>query len=477
MSMDFSVISHHGMRHLAKLYLGEQLPVIGLPSVMSSFYELQKYLKLISFDSSLKEAGEELVNIFKKNISELSEGRALHKIYRPVQFYIWGAMEYPDLCFSEQYGFVLDEMTIPGGPKGEAVRTEDIALGPLHLLLELPRLTQALELDCGQELEHHQQRAAVALCIAFGPNPRVLTYCNEEDVLDLTPDADSSTYQINLPRIKKGFMHPRENMRTVGMSTDVAKHVVSLIEKNQETKAEWVDGGKTYKLERRLFVSKTPNPMALKTKNFADIYNLCSCDISYLLKAFVSRMKILSPITGNKLQLNARRLRYTFATSLVMNGISKRGLAIALDHSDTQNVGVYFALKEMLVDMLDNAAKGGYSNLTGLFKGEIIATDMQRWSSPVPDQIDYIREGTQEELGRCGSQSLCGLDPPFSCYLCPLFKAYRFANHRAIRDQLILDRDHHRERYRSVGFQFDHLIQAINEVIYKCELTDATTHI
>lgn len=468
--VNFNKIPNLIMRKLAQNYVVERLQVVSAITVLTEFQAISGRLLLVPESMPVLEIRESLVVICKKTIKDLQEANKLSRVYYLVQFYIWGVIEFPELCFSEDFGFFLQELRIPGGPKGQAVLTEDEREGPLHHILELPALIKELVADQGRELEHYQQRAAVALCLAFGPNPRIATYINEGGLIDLTPSGPERTYELSLPRIKKGQLYPRENMRKVSVPAKTAVHLLALIKANESLESRWNDGGRIYNLERRLFRTLNLNVVARDTGVWSDIYNMTSYEFTSLLSSFASRRNIVSLVTNGYLHLTTRRLRYTFATELVLQGISRRGLAFALDHSDTQHVGVYFALKEMIVNQLDQAAKGKYSHLTDLFNGAIIASDVSRWDSPFADKIDLIDGDDSYELGACGSTSLCALNPPISCYLCPMFKAYSFANHRAVRDKLIRDQQMHREQYRSAGFQFDHLIHVINEVIHKCDL-------
>ncbi len=59
--------------------------------------------------------------------------------------------------------------------------------------------------------------------------------------------------------------------------------------------------------------------------------------ITTLIADCVKRLGVVSPRTGEPLKVTTRRLRYTFATKMVRQGIAPRDLAELLDHTDTQN--------------------------------------------------------------------------------------------------------------------------------------------
>lgn len=133
-------------------------------------------------------------------------------MYRTIQWYIWSADNKPECGFSEIYAQELEGLELPGNPKGEAVRMEDPESGPLHKSLELPLLINALKSDEGRSLECLQQRVVVALSIAFGRNPANLTFLRESDFECLVPGGDDPCYIISMPRIKKRFVNPRDDL-------------------------------------------------------------------------------------------------------------------------------------------------------------------------------------------------------------------------------------------------------------------------
>ncbi|MDR8469758.1 phage integrase family protein, partial [Acinetobacter baumannii] len=93
---------------------------------------------------------------------------------------------------------------------------------------------------------------------------------------------------------------------------------------------------------RPLLIRKNRNSVAVLSQDAENIFNMTSGDVFRLITAFVKRHNIISPLTGMLMHVTPRRLRYTLATGLAAEGISRRELARILDHTDTQHVGVYF---------------------------------------------------------------------------------------------------------------------------------------
>lgn len=223
-----------------------------------------------------------------------------------------------------------------------------------------------------------------------------------------------------------------------------ASCLLQLIHANKKVDASIDIAGKTIPNPRPLFVKVGGNQAAILSNDMKNVYNMTSFDITKLLRQFVERHEIISPLTGELLQLNVRRLRYTLATGLVAEGISRSELARILDHTDTQHVQVYFELAGGIVEHLDKAAAKGFSKYLDFFRGKIIETADEAVNGELDNKhlsfIDEENPTDQTEIGVCGESKICHLDPPFSCYLCPKFQPYRHADHEHVLDCLLRSR-------------------------------------
>lgn len=377
-----------------------------------------------------------LIDLFEIAINRARSQKRLWAMYRPIQWYIWSADNNPEYGFSEIYAQELEVLELPGNPKGEAVRMEDPEGGPLNKSLELPLLINALKSDEGRSLEHLHQRVVVALSIAFGRNPANLTFLRESDFERLAPGGEDPCYIIRMPRIKKRFVNPEE---------------------------------------RPLLINRNGNKAAILSKDLDNAFNLTSSDISRLLSAFVKRHNIISPLTGELMRVTPRRLRYTLATGLAAEGISKRELARILDHTDTQHVNVYFEMAGRIVQHLDKATAKGFSTYLNFFRGRLINSDENAVNGERDDKhltfFDEQNPTDQVGIGVCGESSVCHLDPPYSCYLCPKFQPYRHANHEQILECLLAGREERLKKYENarLGIQLDEVIAAVAQVAKLCE--------
>ncbi len=421
---------------------------------------------------------EPLITFVEGVIFQARANHALDRTYETIRWYIWCAERYPELGFCTEYALQLDSLTIPGGPKGEAVRRNDPEAGPLHRTLELPLLINALRVDRSSSFEHLQQRAAVALSLALGRNPINLTYLNETDLVSLTPTLSENMYMVRMPRIKKRQLDPRDDLLDEYIEPSLAQHLVELVKKNRSidlhTRLAEVDS-KVLDFPRPLFINVRTNKVALASGQWKYAFNMTSSMICDLVQKFVVRHKIISPVTGFPLYITIRRLRYTLATNLAAEGISKRELARVLDHTDTQHVHVYFEIAGNIVTHLDKAAAKELAKYIMLFRGKVIDGDEEALNGRRDDKhlvfVDEREHGAEQtKIGVCGKKRICHLDPPYSCYLCPKFQPYRHADHEHVMERLLERREERINKYDQarVGVQLDDVITAVAGVIQIC---------
>lgn len=480
-TINFLNISEPYLRWTTKKYIQEKVQTTSSHAGYASFQDIyriifsQKNKNEFIWSNNVDEIKELLISLMEKAIAKAREKHCLWSLYRLVQWYIWCAENYPELGFCSAYALELDCMILPGNPKGEAVRMEESNKGPLHRSLELPLLIKALRDDVSQNFEHKQQKAAVAISIALGRNPANLTFLKETDLINLTSDATDACYIIKMPRIKKRQVHPRDDLLEEYLDPAFAKYIQDLIEANQAIKTTVHTNQGVFEINRPLFIKTNGNKVAIASGVFDDSFNMTASEISELLKSFVNRHNIVSPVTNKMLYLTTRRLRYTLATTLAAEGISKQELARILDHSDTQHVQVYFELAGNIVEHLDKAAAKGFAKYLQFFKGNIIENDNEAINGHRGDKhLAFINESDptgQIDIGVCGENSICHLDPPFSCYICPKFQPYKDADHEHVLECLLASRDERVKKYETarLGVQLDNVIFAVAQVVQECK--------
>lgn len=149
-------------------------------------------------------------------------------------------------------------------------------------------------------------------------------------------------------------------------------------------------------------------------------------------------------------------------------------VADSLDHTDLQNVGVYYEARGKTVEALDKALASNphYQDIVNKFMGQVVDRERSVSSMPVvPGETPTCR--SLGGIGYCGSSVLCDVYPPLSCYLCPSFQAWRDGPHIEMLAEL---KNYAREFAELSGYpvprihgQVDDVILAIEQLLYKLE--------
>ncbi|ELT7570077.1 TPA: site-specific integrase [Vibrio cholerae] len=475
-TLDFGKVSNLQLKNALKHYVSDQVRRTSTSAGYKVFRDVWRLvLRDWGKDNQPESAKDHLIDLFENSINIQRTRHKLWTMYMPIRWYIWCSDNISDSTFSDAYAAELEAMVIPGGPKGEAVRMSDPDMGPLHKSLELPLLIAALKEDKSLEFEHLQQKAVMALSLAFGRNPANLTYLREGDLVKLAPSNEDPCYIIRMPRIKKRFVNPRDDLMDEYLDPHFGRILENLVEKNNLVPLSFKGKDFSTPENRPLLIKTSGNRVAMHSLDLEHIFNMTSGDISRLITAFTKRHNIISPLTGELMYVTPRRLRYTLATGLATEGISKRELARILDHTDTQHVGVYFDVAGAVVEHLDKSMAKGFSKYLNFFKGKLIDNDEDAINGERDDKhltfVDEQNPDDQSDIGVCGESSVCHLDPPYSCYLCPKFQPYRHADHEHVLECLLVDREERLKKYENarLGIQLDEVIAAVAQVAQLCE--------
>jgi hypothetical protein len=347
-------------------------------------------------------------------------------------------------------------LRIPGNKKGEAVLSEDAEEGPIDDLEEIA-LRAALHRDRSNLLE----RALTWSFLALGSNPKNFVYLCEDDYKTTTYQSHTF-YTLEMPRIKKGA-HPREVLKPRKLDGSLATLFDELKQRNASI-------GIPTGFSRPLFARTTPRPDCMGTAIEKYAYHFTSKDLWRIVSTYASDLGVTSHRTGERLKVTPRRLRYWFATKKVQEGCPMEVLKNLLDHSDLQNVMVYYSGTSM-IKRIDEAIAVAVGPHVNRFMGRVVPSESDATGSG--GRVKAEPMGRIRNIGSCGSTSLCTLFPPFSCYLCPLFQPWRTAPHREVLEDLVHQRD---ERIKATGRdddriakQYDEIILAVGQVVALCE--------
>ena len=340
----------------------------------------------------------------------------------------------------------------------EKYKNMDIEKGPLTVH-ELNEIISGLTNDSDMSFNAIQERAIVALMIAFGRNPSNYVFLHNSDYVEFDGSGNLIS-MLKIPRIKKRLSNPRDDFVQEYLIPKFSKFVKDLINANKLAfRTDCID-------DIPLFVDFTRFDL-----NYLDLYY---CDRQYirkLLNKFIYRVNVISPETNVRLKISPRRIRYTFGTNMALQGISKSGLAFLLDHSDTQHVHVYYNTRDNIIKHLDAASAKKLSSYYSYFKGVVINSDEFTNSESLYFLDKSVNSNNLIELGKCGASTLCSLDPPYSCYLCPKYRPFSDVTIHESVLSFIIDRRSKfltNEKQSRLALQVEDIIFAVANVINLC---------
>lgn len=411
-------------------------------------------------------------------LSFLDEMRVLlgnHEGYRlhyARKWYLWCCDQGFD-GFSPEVAFQLEERVFGGNSKGDAVRSADPEQGPL-LDAEIVALNSALRASRLTGILTLQDQVALWLCIGLGSNSGPLALLREEDFRRTTECGGEGTiYELAVPRHKKRDSGLRTQFRDRKLNPEIGELVEQLIEDNRSSFPQRNGDSDGRPLFRR-WTARKDLPQHGPGSDYC--YHHRASDFTAIVRRAVEVLGVISPRTGRPLRVSARRLRYTFATRLVREGASQRVLAQLLDHSDLQNVQVYFDVKSDIVEHLDAATALELGPLSQAFLGTLVRTegDALRGDRRSSRIYHFDKDADRlDGLGTCGSFSFCGLTAPIACYTCVRFQPWMDAPHDKALSALLSERQrrHEAELDPSMVMLFDRTILAIASVIKRIEAT------
>jgi len=434
--------------HLVKLYVCDRLRYKKAQTARGDFHALQGFTRWLATRK---------ISRFKwiDYTPTLAEAYLQHVLYHTADrgnafsrlrvLYEWGVAR-------QQPGFdihvlrVLKSMTAPGNFKGQHVRSRHPTQGPLSGE-EKWLLTQALREERGQP----RDRAVVMLHLELGCNPHAAVRLKAGD-LHRIETRQGTLYQVDVPRVKKRTAHRETKRRAL---------------------SQWLGS-----LLDRLCLSDPDSALLHWLPNHSP-----EAGVNAALKRWAAEAQLVSPRTGERLHLHARRFRYTLATHLAEEGASRFHIAEILDHTDLQNVDVYVVATSRIADAVAQATDRVLEPLVRRFLGKVVESlDEPAFPDPphnavIPAAAPHLPLLSVGGIGVCGRNTqrdgLCQLMPPLSCYTCSLFAALRTGPHR----EVLASIEAYLEAYRELADarilqQLDDVRAAVQQVLEQVEAKD-----
>lgn len=355
---------------------------------------------------------------------------------------------------------LLSQLRIRGNAKGVAVLTMNVSTGPFSNT-EQESIQSSLDSAYASGSISEEKYLLVWLFMALGQRPVQYAALKVCDVL--TEDLNGTVeYSVKIPRGKQRNAQVRSEFKNRPLISQIGK---PLFDYANRVRNKFI-GKISDPSDAPLFPQRSHNRVAPGYEFHQTGQNIGSV-LTYQLK----KLKVHSERTGKLLCVTPVRFRRTFGTRAAQEGHGELVIADLLDHSDTQNVGVYVAAIPEIATRIDRAVAMQMAPLAQAFKGVLINDESQatRGGDPSSRIIDLRIDQSQMPMGSCGQHSYCGFAAPLACYTCKNFEPWLDGPHEAVlshllakRDQLLVSTD---QRIASVN---DRTILAVAQVIQLC---------
>lgn len=463
-------VSSPGLIRALVLYIAHRVTVASTDDVRNTFdalFFLQRSPHFRECDANGAPIGLKLISDLR-----LAEGFAGWRLHYVRAWYRWCAKR--DLPqFSGEIADELKTFKFGGNEKGVAVRTRDPEHGALDEIETLALIAKLKEI--GPAVLTLFERVLIWLALAFGSNPKAFALLREEDLTSLAEvGTDRLHFRLRIPRVKKRKPLLRAAFHQKRPHHLIGELIEALIRENAEFRREngWPEG-----CAFPIFRRKTPQPGMLGSPLHEFAMHSDTHDLTRALKVAIAKLDVISHRTGKPINVTAMRFRRTFATRAAEENVAPADLAVMIDHTDLQHVGVYYETRSSIVERLDAAMAVKLGPLADAFLGRIVATEAEAHNGDNPaKRIPWFpRQAVPPSqrpvnLGTCGAGT-CAEFAPISCYTCRKFQPWKDGPHREILQWLCDER----ERRKAEGLDpqivgvYDAAILAIGEVVAACE--------
>lgn len=359
---------------------------------------------------------------------------------------------------------LLNQLRIPGMEKGVAVSTMDPRHGP-YTDIEFQAIRHSVDLAYSEGKLSLSDYVMALLFMALGMRPVQYAALKVCDVRVNEANDGSKIFFIRLPRAKQ----KRQPVRNQFKERVLVSKLGELLELHAQNVEKEYCGRMQDPKQAPLFPAKQreyEEPAGFE-------FHRTGISISQALMFTLSSLKVVSERTGKLINITPYRFRRTIGTRAAMEGHGELVIAELLDHTDTQNVGVYVQATPEIVERIDRAMAVHLAPLAQAFAGVIIIDESEatRRDDPASRIRDPRFDPSMKPLASCGKYGFCGLIKPTGCYTCRSFQPWLDGPHEAVlthllseRERLLVECD---ARIASIN---DRTILAVAEVVRRCQV-------
>jgi len=409
--------------------------------------ELFSVTSLISYRSSLDKKTEWYMSVLRGMLRQ------------------WTRLGYPGI--SDEVLTLLNKWVLKGNEKGFAVQSMCPESGPLTDIEIQGVIAAAVDAFTEQRLSLEDTCLLMILAMT-GRRPAQVAALKIKDLISTA----SGVYWVNFPRAKQRHSSWRSAFNRFAIVEDLWL----LLQQQSEAVNKAFSGkiGRTLPKhvqdELPLFPVLWPLDAEsdLETLLVGDRLHIPNNALTGVMRRVVKTISVISERTGRPIALNPNRFRYTLGTNLAREGRGELIIAEALDHSDTQNAGVYVKNIPDIVERIDKAVALQLAPFAQAFRGVLVISE--RDARRGNDRSSRISNGSSN-VGTCGSYGFCGALAPIACYTCAHFQPWLDGPHEEVLDHLLEERDRVCDNCGDlkVASTNDRLILAVGDVIKRCK--------
>ena len=383
---------------------------------------------------------------------------------------LWHEQGYPGV--SDDVAELVDSWTLKGAVSGAAVKSLDPVVGPLTDV-ELQIFNDAVP----QMYEHNQislSTLAYALLLSHtGRRPVQLTLIRIGDIYSGAIPKGGGAHVIRIPRAKQRGVVTGSELKSFAITANLHRVLHAQANDVIQRLSSHING-----LPKTLIAQLPLFPSWYHVKKIDDIETLTGrlqndslCATTDSMDDALNKLNIVSPRTGERMKINARRFRYTQGTRAAKAGFGVYVIAELLDHSTTQSAAVYTRDHPNFRFKVDAAVGQALIPIAQAFAGKLVDD-----ASAAINGTDITKRVRNAEatLGVCGNHAFCGLNP-VACYTCANFQPFLNAPHKNVLDGLIADRQRVLAitQDEDVANSNDSSILAVRRVMSLCEQRQA----
>lgn len=374
----------------------------------------------------------------------------------------WHSLSYPGV--TDDAVTLLNQLRIEGNFKGEAVLTHDPIHGPFTDI-EIQSIHAELDRAYVKGRVDLESYLLIYLFMLLGQRPIQYAALKVRDVSVAIAKDGTSVYTLRVPRAKQRHQLSRTEFKERLLIPQIGK---LLVHHANEVRAAF----------RKRLPDPSDAPLFPARRRFSEEpkgfeHHRTAQTLSDLLERSLCFITARSERTGEPLHITATRFRRTMATRAAMEGHGELIIAELLDHTDTQNAGVYIEARPEIVERIDRAIAMYMAPMAQAFAGMIIDGESQasRAGDPLSRICDPRFDPSMKPMGNCGKHGFCELLAPIACYTCVNFQPWLDGPHEAVLNYLIGERDRLATqsdlRIASIN---DRTILAVAEVIRLCDI-------